>query len=79
MIFRPLTGGIERVPASGSTVREVIADLERQYPSTKGYVIDEAGFRPEVFVAVNDEEAFGLDTPVPDGAEVHILPAIAGG
>lgn len=79
LIFRPLTGGVAQVPANGSTVREVIADLERQYPSTKGYVIDEAGFRPEVFVAVNDEEAFGLDTPVPEGAEVHILPAIAGG
>lgn len=79
LIFRPLTGGVAQVPANGSTVREVIADLERQYPSTKGYVIDEAGFRPEVFVAVNDEETFGLDTPVPEGAEVHILPAIAGG
>lgn len=79
LIFRPLTGGVAQVPTNGSTVREVIADLERQYPSTKGYVIDEAGFRPEVFVAVNDEEAFGLDTPVPEGAEVHILPAIAGG
>ncbi len=79
LIFRPLTGGTAKVPANGSTVREVIADLERQFPATKGYVIDDAGFRPEVFVAVNDEEAFGLDTPVPDGAEVHILPAIAGG
>lgn len=79
LIFRPLTGGIAQVPANGTTVREVIADLERQYPATKGYVIDEAGFRPEVFVAIGDEEAFGLDAPVPDGAEVHIVPAIAGG
>lgn len=79
MIFRPLTGGIDKVQAEGSTVREVLADLERQYPSLKGYIVDEAGFRPEVFVAINDAEAFGLDAPVPDGAEFHILPAIAGG
>lgn len=79
MIFRPLTGGVDKVEAQGSTVREVVADLERQYPALKGYIIDEAGFRPEVFVAINDSEAFGLDAPVPDGAEFHILPAIAGG
>lgn len=79
LILRPLTGGIAQIPAAGTTVREVVADLERQYPAMKGYVIDEAGFRPEVFVAINDEEAFGLDAPVPEDAEFHIVPAIAGG
>ncbi|MGE5597139.1 MAG: helix-turn-helix transcriptional regulator, partial [Hyphomicrobiales bacterium] len=44
-----------------------------------GRVVDDAGVRPEVCLAVGSQEAFGLDQPVPENGEVHILPAIAGG
>jgi molybdopterin converting factor small subunit len=78
-ILRPLAGGVEKAEAGGGTVREVVSDLVRQYPGLKGRVVDGEGIRPEVFIAVGGEEAFGLDAPVPAGAEVHILPAMAGG
>ena len=78
-VLRPLAGGASTVEASGATLRALVADLERQYPALAGRVVDSVGLRPEVFLAINNEEAFGLDQPVPAGAEVHILPAIAGG
>ena len=78
-LLRPLAGGAGKIEATGSTLRDVLDDLERQHPGIRDRVVDGAGFRPEVFVASGGEEAFGLDAPVPAGAEVHILPAIAGG
>ena len=78
-VLRPLAGGVEKAQASGGTVREVVNDLVRQYPGLAGRVVDGEGIRPEVFIAIGGDEAFGLDAPVPEGSEVHILPAMAGG
>jgi molybdopterin synthase sulfur carrier subunit len=77
--LRPLAGGVATVEAEGATVRDVLEDLVRRQPGLDGRVIDAEGLRPEVFVAVNGEEAFGLETPVRESDEVHILPAMAGG
>ena len=41
--------------------------------------IDGGGIRPEVLVAIDSDEAFNADQTVGPNAEVHILPAIAGG
>ncbi len=78
-LLRPLTAGATRVPASGATLREVINDLDRQFPGIKSHIADETGPLPEVMLAVGSDEAFGLDHPVGDDTEVHILPAISGG
>ncbi|MEO9254625.1 MAG: MoaD/ThiS family protein [Tepidiformaceae bacterium] len=78
-VLRPLVGGENTLEASGATLRAVVADLERQYPALAGRIVDAVGLRPEVFLAIDGEEAFSLDQQVPVGAEVHILPAIAGG
>jgi molybdopterin converting factor small subunit len=78
-LLRPLLGGKDKVQATGETLRAVIVDLERQYPALAGRVIDAAGIRPEIALAVGNEEAFGLDQAVPADGDVHILPAIAGG
>jgi sulfur-carrier protein len=77
--LRALAGGAATVETSGATVRDVIRDLERQHTGLKGRILDGEGLRPEVFIAVGGEEAFGLDAPVAPDAEVHILPAMAGG
>ncbi|MFN8508470.1 MAG: MoaD/ThiS family protein [Dehalococcoidia bacterium] len=77
--LRPFAGGAAQVEASGATLREVITDLEQRYPALAGHLVDDAGVRSEIFLAINSEEAFGLDQAVPEGAEVHILAAMAGG
>jgi molybdopterin converting factor small subunit len=78
--LRDLTGGQEAVVVTGSTIRQVLAALDRQYPGIEGRLSDGSGLRPGVAVAVNTQVAtLGLIQPVPPGSEVHFLPAISGG
>jgi molybdopterin converting factor small subunit len=78
-LLRPLTGGTAEMQAAGSTLREVIADLERQQPKLAGRISDATGLLPEIMVAIGDTEAKAVDVPVEDDAHVWILPSIAGG
>ena len=77
--LRQLAGGVATLDAEGSTVREVLEDVSRRQPALQGRLVDEEGMRPEIFVAVDGQESFGLDTPVAATSEVHILLAMAGG
>ncbi len=81
--LRKLTQGKEEVSAAGATVGEVIADLEKRYPGLKERICDDSGaLRRFVNVFVRDEDIRfqqNLDTPVKDGDELSIVPAIAGG
>jgi molybdopterin synthase sulfur carrier subunit len=81
--LRSLTKGNAQVEASGSTVIDVIADLERQYPGLQDRLVDEGGeIRKFVNVYVNQEDVRFLDgdkTALKDGDEVAIVPAMAGG
>lgn len=81
--LRTATGGEATVSAEGATLREVLADLERQHPGIGERLLDEHGeLRRFVNVFVDDEDVRfqqGLDTPVPDGTTVSIIPAVAGG
>jgi molybdopterin synthase sulfur carrier subunit len=81
--LRSLTKGNAQVEASGSTVIDVIADLERQYPGLQDRLVDESGeIRRFVNVYVNQEDVRFLDgdkTALKDGDEMAIVPAMAGG
>ena len=81
--LRKYTQGQEEVSAAGRTVGELIADLEAKYPGIKERICDDKGaLRRFVNVFVKDEDVRflkNLDTPVTDGDEVSIVPAIAGG
>ena len=80
--LRTLTGGEDEVKAAGGTVGEVIENLEKSYPGIRDRLLDEKGVRRFVNIYVGDEDIRfldGLDTPVEDGDEVTILPAVAGG
>jgi MoaD family protein len=81
--LRKLTQGAEEVSASGKNVGELIADLERQFPGIKERICDEKGaVRRFVNIFVKDEDIRfqqNLETPIADGDEVSIVPAIAGG
>jgi len=81
--LRKLTQGKEEVAAAGATVAELIADLEKNYPGIKERICDaDGGVRRFVNIFVREEDIRflqNLDTPVKDGDEVSIVPAIAGG
>jgi molybdopterin synthase sulfur carrier subunit len=81
--LRPLTKGAEQVAVSGRNVGEVIAALETSYPGIKARICDDKGqVRRFVNIFANDEDIRflqNLDTPVKDGDEISIVPAIAGG
>ncbi|AKG44554.1 molybdenum cofactor biosynthesis protein [Streptomyces xiamenensis] len=82
-ILRTYTGGRSEVTADGGTLRDVLADLEKNHQGIAARVLDDQGkLRRFVNVYVNDDDvrfAEGLDTPTPDGAGVSIIPAVAGG
>lgn len=82
-ILRTYTGGESQVKASGATLREVIADLEENFTGIAARILDDNGkLRRFVNVYVGDEDvrfADGLDTATPEGAQVSIIPAVAGG
>ena len=81
--LRKLTQDQDTVQASGATVAALVDDLERQYPGLKERLCDERGeLRRFVNIYLNDEDirfAQGKETPVKDGDEISIIPAIAGG
>jgi molybdopterin converting factor small subunit len=82
-ILRSYTGGSAEVTAVHGTLREVIAGLDAAYPGIAGRILDDGGkIRRFVNVYVGEEDvrfAQGLDTPVPSGAQVSVIPAVAGG
>ena len=82
-ILRTYTGGQSEVSAEGETLSAVLDDLDASYAGIKGRILDEAGqLRRFVNVYVgNDDVRFldNLETPTPDGAQISVIPAVAGG
>jgi sulfur-carrier protein len=82
-ILRNYTGGAADVEAKGTTLREVLADLEANYPGIQARILDDGGkIRRFVNVYVGDEDvrfASGVDTATPAGSQVSVIPAVAGG
>ncbi len=81
-ILRTYTGGAKAVSGDGSTLREVLDDVEDAHTGVKGRLLADEELRRFINVYVNDEDVRftgGLDTPVADGDVVVILPAVAGG
>jgi molybdopterin synthase sulfur carrier subunit len=81
--LRRLTKDQAVVDVEGLTVTDVILDLEKKYPGLKERLCDETGqIRRFINVFVNGEDIRfkdGAKTAVPAGAEVSVVPAIAGG
>ena len=81
--LRQLSGGANEVAVEPGTVGEIVKQLEAQHNGFAERLLDEQGnLRRFVNVFVADEDVRflnGLDTPVPDGETVSIVPAVAGG
>jgi molybdopterin synthase sulfur carrier subunit len=81
--LRKLTNEQELVEVSAGTIATAVAELQAQFPGIKERLLDEKGeVRRFVNVYVNEEDIRFLEnqaTPVKDGDEISIIPAIAGG
>lgn len=79
-LLRKLTGGKDRTTATGKTVGEIVEDLERQFPGFRSRVVENGDLAGSIAVSINGEIGTeGLTESVPDGSEVHFVPAIGGG
>ena len=81
--LRPLAGGAGEVEVDGTTVGDALKGLDALHPGFAERLFDDAGnLRRFVNVFVGEEDIRfldGLGTPVPAGAVVSVVPAVAGG
>jgi molybdopterin synthase sulfur carrier subunit len=81
--LRKLTNNEEIVEVSSATIGEAFTELQTRYPGIQERLVDEKGeVRRFVNVYVNEEDIRFLqnqNTPLKDGDEISIIPAIAGG
>ena len=81
--LRKLTNNEELVEVNAPTIGEAITELQTRYPGIGERLVDEKGeVRRFVNVYVNEEDIRFLknrETPLKDGDEISIIPAIAGG
>jgi sulfur-carrier protein len=81
-ILRSYTGGAKAVQGSGSTLGELLINLDTEHGGLRDRLVDGENLRRFVNVYLNDEDVRflgGLETPVSDGDTVTVLPAVAGG
>jgi molybdopterin converting factor small subunit len=81
--LRPLAGGVGEVEVEGGTVGDALKALDVAHPGFGERLFDEGGnLRRFVNVFMGEEDIrflSGLDTPVPAGSVVSVVPAVAGG
>ncbi|HEY7276517.1 MAG TPA: MoaD/ThiS family protein [Trebonia sp.] len=81
-ILRSYTGGAKAVEGSGTTLDELLNNLDAAHGGLRERLVDGEKLRRFVNVYLNDEDVRflgGLETPVKDGDTVTVLPAVAGG
>jgi molybdopterin converting factor small subunit len=81
--LRDATGGQTTLEARAGTLADVISDIDRRHPGFRARVLDDSGaLRTYVNVYIGDDDARsrgGTGATVPDGSEVMVIPAMAGG
>ena len=82
-ILRTYTDGESEVKADGDTLADVLESLDASYPGIKGRILDEQGaIRRFVNVYVGNDDVRFLDalaTSTPEGSQISVIPAVAGG
>lgn len=80
--LRAEVGGAREIRAQGATVADVLEDIVVRYPALGSQLLEDGDLASYVNVYVGGEDIRtrdGVDTPVADGAQVILLPAMAGG
>jgi sulfur-carrier protein len=81
-ILRTFTDNARSVQSDGSTLAEVISDLDVQFPGIGARLVEDGKLRRFVNIYINDEDVRflgSLDAPIADGDNITVLPAVAGG
>ena len=79
-LMQTLTDGEKQVWVEGSTVRQIINNLDDMYPGVKDRLVEDGRVKPNISVAVDGEVTpLGMLEKVSESSEVHFLPAIGGG
>jgi len=74
------TGGAALVEARGSSLRELVDDLDRRFPGLRFRVVDEQDrIREHMRFFIGEAEARSLDDPLDGRSEVMIVAALSGG
>jgi molybdopterin synthase sulfur carrier subunit len=77
--LKRLAGDRSEHAIDGATVADLLVELERGHPATRGWILDERGvLRRHINVFVNGELA-EQKTQVGAGDRIEVLPAISGG
>ena len=78
--LRGLCGGAARLDVAGATLVELLREVDQRCPGFFARVVEDGRLRPEISVAIDGDAApVPLHEPIAPGAEVTIIPAIAGG
>ena len=79
-MLQSMTRGVKQVQVEAANVRQVINQLEEQFPGIKDRLMEGNQVRPNLSVAIDGEIArMGLLERVRENSEVHFVPAISGG
>ena len=79
-LMQTLTGGQQKVEVPGSTVRQIINNLDETFPGMKERLVENNRVKPNISVAVDGVvTTLGILEKVGESSEVHFLPAIGGG
>jgi len=78
--LQKLTGGQDKIVLPGSSVREIVNNLEAAFPGTKERLVDGFKIKSNISVAVDGEiSPMGMLEKVSEDSEVHFVAAIGGG
>ena len=79
-LMQRLTDGKSQVRVEGATVRQIINNLEAEYPGMRERLVEDDRVKPNISVAVDGEVTpLGMLEKVGEDSEVHFLPALGGG
>jgi molybdopterin converting factor small subunit len=78
--LRRFTNGQGKITVQGSTLAEIVDNLEVTYPGFREQVVQDNLIRDEIAVAIDGEQGHqGLFQEVKESSEVHFIPMVSGG
>ena len=79
-LMQKLSDGKSKVEIPGASVRQIVNNLEDEYPGFKERLVEDGRIKGNISVAVDGEiTPLGMLEKVGENSEVHFLPAIGGG
>lgn len=79
-LMQKLSDGKGKVRVEGATVRQIVNNLDAEYPGFKDRLVEDGRIKGNISVAIDGEiTPLGMLEKVGEDSEVHFLPAIGGG